>query len=350
MTLTRPMTNQTRIYRDLKRRLESGQYAPDSQLPSIRELARSYNSSKGVLQIVINRLQHENLIVARHGRGLFVCRPPKFRRILLLNPTTGHEWSDYTNAFVQSFGRQDNIALLVESADAREAQGLITKIESLLAENLDTIIFNGLPDFQLDFMNQFVNKTNLLCFYSDLMIQPTDASIGRVVSDWHSGGRVGMEHLLDIGCRHVAVISHQPHPVHAAAATHAGIREAIKNHHGKVKLSRFVGQHQDPDYGQQFAAFLDEHPDVDGLFAESDVRAARLMPVLRRLGRRVPDDVAVLGYYNTPWANAADPPMSSICTRPQQLVDRAVRMLLEHHHDDHEVVAQHLEVRASTMR
>jgi GntR family transcriptional regulator len=62
-----------RIYRDLKRQIESGALRPGTQLPSQRELSRTFNVTLMTLRQAMQLLGQEGLIVTRHGRGTFVA-------------------------------------------------------------------------------------------------------------------------------------------------------------------------------------------------------------------------------------------------------------------------------------
>jgi DNA-binding LacI/PurR family transcriptional regulator len=57
---------------------------------------------------------------------------------------------------------------------------------------------------------------------------------------------------------------------------------------------------------------LDHRPGIDAVFAASDLMAAGALHALRRLGRRVPDDVAVIGFDDVPSARQTDPSLSTI--------------------------------------
>ena len=68
------------------------------------------------------------------------------------------------------------------------------------------------------------------------------------------------------------------------------------------------------------ALLLSQHPDVDGIFAASDQIARGVLDTLRDLGKRVPDDIAVIGYDN--WevlATNSRPELTSIDANLQQL-------------------------------
>ncbi|WP_396668724.1 LacI family DNA-binding transcriptional regulator [Microbacterium sp. R86528] len=53
-------------------------------------------------------------------------------------------------------------------------------------------------------------------------------------------------------------------------------------------------------------------PDVDGIFASSDAVAAGAMDVLQSEGRRIPDDVGIVGFDDSSWAMRCDPPLSTV--------------------------------------
>ena len=57
---------------------------------------------------------------------------------------------------------------------------------------------------------------------------------------------------------------------------------------------------------------ISEFPEKTGLFIFTDYLAMRLMNVLRELGRRVPEDVSVIGYDNAEFSGLLDPALTTI--------------------------------------
>ena len=73
---------------------------------------------------------------------------------------------------------------------------------------------------------------------------------------------------------------------------------------------------------------LTAHPDIDAIFCGNDQIATGVAETLRDLGRRIPDDVAIVGYDN--WeVFAADcrPPLTTVDLNLEQLGATAVRHL-----------------------
>lgn len=59
-------------------------------------------------------------------------------------------------------------------------------------------------------------------------------------------------------------------------------------------------------------ALLERHPDIDGVFGAADSVAAGAVETLREAGRRVPDDVGVVGFDDSAWASRTVPPLSTV--------------------------------------
>jgi LacI family repressor for deo operon, udp, cdd, tsx, nupC, and nupG len=74
---------------------------------------------------------------------------------------------------------------------------------------------------------------------------------------------------------------------------------------------------------------LKARPDVTAVAATTDVLAFGVLQAARRTGRRVPEDLAVVGYDNIPLSAAADPPLTTIAQPVDDIVSHAVELLLE---------------------
>lgn len=68
---------------------------------------------------------------------------------------------------------------------------------------------------------------------------------------------------------------------------------------------------------------LDRHPELDAVFACSDVMAAGALQVLREAGRRIPEDVALVGFDDSAVARLMDPPLTSV-RQPTAAMGRAM--------------------------
>jgi DNA-binding LacI/PurR family transcriptional regulator len=72
---------------------------------------------------------------------------------------------------------------------------------------------------------------------------------------------------------------------------------------------------------------LERAPDLDGLFAASDAMAIGAMRALRAAGRTVPQDVAVIGFEDSPAAPHTDPPLTTVHQPVEAMGREMVRLL-----------------------
>jgi DNA-binding LacI/PurR family transcriptional regulator len=72
---------------------------------------------------------------------------------------------------------------------------------------------------------------------------------------------------------------------------------------------------------------LTGRPDIDAVFAASDLMAAGALQALREARRRVPDDVAVVGFDDSPLAATTQPPLSSVRQPIEEMGREMVHLL-----------------------
>ena len=132
-----------------------------------------------------------------------------------------------------------------------------------------------------------------------------------VGSDNVQGGRMATEHLLSHGARRIAFLGDTTLP--EVAQRHEGYVQAHAARGTEVdpRLWRpvpFVDQAMDAD----IASLLQLQAPLDAIFASSDLLAIAAISALHRHGKRVPDDVAVIGYDDIAMARYCQPPLSTV--------------------------------------
>lgn len=73
---------------------------------------------------------------------------------------------------------------------------------------------------------------------------------------------------------------------------------------------------------------IERAPDLDGVFAASDAVAAGAIETLKATGRRVPDDVGVVGFDDSAWARRTTPALSTVRQPAAELGAEAARLVL----------------------
>jgi DNA-binding LacI/PurR family transcriptional regulator len=139
------------------------------------------------------------------------------------------------------------------------------------------------------------------------------------------GARAGVAHLIARGRRRIATIS-GPHDMGAGQDRLAGYRSALAAA-GLVEDPALVveGDFSEISGLQATRDLLARRPDVDAVFAANDLMAIGALRALREAGRRVPEDVAVVGFDDAPLSRWTEPPLSTV----RQPVDEMGREMAE---------------------
>jgi len=131
-----------------------------------------------------------------------------------------------------------------------------------------------------------------------------------VDSDNHGGGRLAARALADAGRRTLGIIA-GPHDMEPARDRIRGWRDELTDRgipHGAIVHAEFTLE----SGAAAMARLLHRHPDIDGVFASSDLMAVGAIRMLQASGRRVPTDVSVVGFDDVIIATTADPPLTTV--------------------------------------
>jgi DNA-binding LacI/PurR family transcriptional regulator len=144
--------------------------------------------------------------------------------------------------------------------------------------------------------------------------------------DNRDGARQAVEHLLLRGRRRIAMIA-GPADLTASADRLLGYRRALEAA-GLVAPPVAFGDFTSASGVHAVGWLLNRMPHLDAVFAASDLMAAGAMQALRRMGRRVPDDVAVVGFDDAPLAPYTTPALTTVRQPVEQLGAIAADLLL----------------------
>ncbi|MFF9277029.1 LacI family DNA-binding transcriptional regulator [Streptomyces griseosporeus] len=140
------------------------------------------------------------------------------------------------------------------------------------------------------------------------------------------GARAATEHLVSRGRTRVAAICGRL-DTEAGRARYRGYRDAMLAA-GLEPFPPRGGDFTEAGGAAAMAVLLAEQPGVDGVFAANDNMAAGALRTLREAGRRVPADVAVVGFDDLAVARIADPPLTTVRQPIEALGREMARMLV----------------------
>ena len=148
-----------------------------------------------------------------------------------------------------------------------------------------------------------------------------------VDADNVSGAWKAVKYLLDNGRRAIATIAGPPDMAPGIDRL-LGYRKAMTGADAADPGMIAYGDFQSASGEHALFRLIDHRPGIDAVFAASDLMAAGALRALRRLGRRVPDDVAVIGFDDSPSAQQARPKLSTVRQSVDAMAGRMVGELL----------------------
>ena len=149
-----------------------------------------------------------------------------------------------------------------------------------------------------------------------------------ITSDNYKGGLLATNLLIDRGCRKLAHISgplelntpaNKRHQAFIDVVTERKVQYVVK----PANLDIFES------YEKLAKELLTEHPDIDGIFASSDMIAATIIHVASSMGKSIPGDLKIVGYDDINLAALIVPPLTTIKQPVEQMGELAVNMLID---------------------
>ena len=139
-----------------------------------------------------------------------------------------------------------------------------------------------------------------------------DPSLYYVDSDNLAGGRVATDLLIARGARRIATIT-GPQDMCAGQDRLQGYRAALTDADRTVDQRLIATGDFTVDGGTRaMHALLDADPDIDAVFAASDLTAIGALRAIEQAGRRVPDAIAVICFDDLREAALTTPPLTTV--------------------------------------
>ena len=147
------------------------------------------------------------------------------------------------------------------------------------------------------------------------------------------GGLQATECLIELGHREIGMIT-GPAGWKSVNERTGGYKLALEK--AGISFDVSLIEHGDWSYQSGYVAMgrlLAKAPQITALFAQNDQIAIGAMRGLREAGRRIPDDVALVGYDDIPAAAYCHPPLTTIRQPMQQVGEVATQLLIEYIND-----------------
>ncbi|UZR96282.1 LacI family DNA-binding transcriptional regulator [Chondrinema litorale] len=312
----------------MKKNKETTIYDIASELKiSPSTVSRALNKHKSIGKKTIKRVQDKalqlgyrpNHVAANlrnqktHTIGVIISRVDRpFIATLIGGIESEAKKQGYNVIFTQSY---DKTELEIENANVlfnSRIDGLIVSLamETTNYDHFKLFTEKGIPLLFVDRVTESLN--------TDLV----------VIDNTHSG-YMATKHLIEQGCKRIA---------HFAGAQHRDVYKNRRKGYENALLEHGIEIEEDlivvldilsaEDGYKAAMGMLSQENRPDGIFTSNDTTAVSVIQCAKKLGIKVPEELAVIGFNNDSISTIIDPPLSTIDHPAAQMGKIAARQLL----------------------
>lgn len=333
----KPVPLYVQVKNELLSWLNDGSWPPDQRLPSEHELAERFGVSRQTVRQTFSELEQEGRVYRVQGKGTFAAAPgapaPAGTDALLTVGVVTTYISDYIFPHIVRGIEQtlrDNGARLMLSSTDNDKQKERESLLAMLSQPLSGLIIEptksaeGNPnvDCFLQLESRGIPYVTINETYPELA-----APCFRV--DDEAGAKLSAEHLLGQGHTRIA------------GFFKTDDRQGVSRLRGFLSAMRFARRPLPPERVVQYTteqkdtlpqdrlAEMLGHPErPTAIVCYNDELAVSLLETIRQAGLRVPEDVSVVGFDDSPLATATETKLTTVAHPKAQLGSAAAEALL----------------------
>jgi LacI family transcriptional regulator len=299
----------------------------------VSTVSRSLAGVRGISEVTRTRVlaaaARLNYLPNRVARGLATGRSQSLALLI----------SDIRNPFFADLasGAEDaafaaGYDLILGNADL-EPERQMRYIRSLVEKHVDGVVMNSVTALSK-------NEVAELLQYglpTVLLIRPREASaFSTVCADNFEGGRIAGSYLLQLGHRRIAHLTGSLRHANLRARAQ-GFRKAVAEGGTKTRCTIMQGQHTQEGGAELARRLFRTHPNVTAVFAANDALAYGVLRTAAECGRRIPEDVSLIGFDNVDLSAIVHPPLTTIHQPKYEMGKAAVEILLRKIKEDNPV-------------
>jgi len=305
---------------------------------TIKDVARQLNVSASTISRAFNdkydikKETRERILQVANEMGY---HPNPIARKLIQQKTfnVGVVVPEFINSFFPEviMGIQDVLIkenyqiLIMQSNESYETE--LKNVKTLEENLVDGLIISLSMDTKnLDCYQNLLRKGYPMVFFNRTN---DDLVASKVIFDDYKWSFFTTEHLINQGCKKIFHLSAYQH-LNLAKKRINGYVAAMKKHGLTVDPEWIIETGLYVEEGERnMQSIIDDADIPDAIFCVNDMTALGAMRAIKRNGLRIPDDIAVAGFTETPFAELVDPPLTSVRQPAYEMGEIAANLLLK---------------------
>jgi DNA-binding LacI/PurR family transcriptional regulator len=239
---------------------------------------------------------------------------------------------EFVNAFFPEviIGIQDILtekgyqALIVQSNECFETE--LKNVQSLEQDMVDGLIISLSRETKnLEYYQSLLRQNYPIVFFNRYN-EALPAS--KVIFDDFKWAFFVTEHLIKQGCKKIYHLSAYQHLLLARDRI-KGFKKALQKHKIECSDEWVIEAGLFVEEGEQIMTDLIQNNDIpEAIVCANDKIAFGAMRVIKKAGLKIPDDIAVTGFSETPFVEIVDPPLTSVAQPTYEMGEIAAKLML----------------------
>jgi GntR family transcriptional regulator of arabinose operon len=330
-----------RVAARVRRDVRDGVYRAGERLPSEVDLARQLGVSRGTVRQAFGALLDEGLLQTVAGRGTFVSNRATQRTAGLIGmilPSVVRARNPELIGGAEETARQAGYSLILGiSGDDRQLETeQIQRIVSQAASGLILYTVDGPLD--VPGLRRLIDRGFPVVLIDRYI---PDLAVDTVTMDNIGGGFLAVQHLAQLGYRRIGYLSTDNTGTSSIVERMAGYRWAMDQCGLDydpdlvcTQIRRLLAwPPREPDkelHNERVLRRLLDRPDrPEAIFVCNDYVAFQVVQVAERLGLRIPNDLALVGFDNVSYTDYFGVPLTTVEQHRHEIGATAATLLLE---------------------
>ena len=239
----------------------------------------------------------------------------------LIIPTVSHLFFGEIASYIEYYAYEHGYKILLCNSQ-RDKQKEQEYVDMLKASQVDGIIMGSQTMDVQEFEKIYLPLVSI-----DRRISE---EIPYVCSDNYNGGKLATDLLISKGCRKIAHISGNLSLNLLANSRYEAFLDTAKKHNvWNTTVQNSINGLDFLQYTKVVSELFEKHPDLDGIFASNDVLAAFVIKACVKMGKRVPEDVKVVGYDGTFIGSFMPQEITTIRQPIEEMAKLAVELIIK---------------------
>ena len=285
---------------------------------SVGTVSRVINQEQGIKEITLKKVQQAidelGYIPDVYARGM---KKNKTETIALIVPSVWHPFfGEFAFHVEVELSKKGYKLLLCNISGPKRELDYITMLQQNKVDGIIAITYSPIEDYL---------SSNIPFVSIDRTYE--DKAIACVSSDNQKGAELAAQVLISKGGTHFGFIGGHNKTINETKKRRLFFERTILEAGFPCEVLDLEEPYD--NFLEEVEVFLRQHPEIDALFTINDFTAIDAISILEKLGKKVPEDVQVVGYDGIRQAEERTQYLSTIRQPIEEMATEAVQCLLD---------------------